>query len=108
MSRRSRDAAAAAERREQRDAARAQDAVDEYERGEEEELVGQAMGKVAAGGTGAAGLEGCLLAADGPAGAGLLVQAGASAPRRAGRARRRGGRLQQPWQSLRSNAGHAA
>ena len=61
---------------------RAQEAVDEYERREEEELVAQAMEKVATGGSGAAGLEWCLLAADELAVEVLLVQADASAPGR--------------------------
>jgi peptide chain release factor subunit 1 len=61
---------------------RAQQAVDDYERREEEELVAQAMEKVATGGTGAAGLEWCLLAADELAIDVLLVQADASAPGR--------------------------
>ncbi|MGH9231811.1 MAG: hypothetical protein ACRD0R_00520 [Acidimicrobiales bacterium] len=57
---------------------KAQEAVDEYERREEEELVAQAMERVATRGLGAAGLEWCLLAANELAVDLLLVEVDAS------------------------------
>lgn len=60
----------------------AQRAVDVYERWEEQQLVAQAIEKVAAGGLGAAGLDWCLLAANEQAIQHLLVRADASAPGR--------------------------
>jgi peptide chain release factor subunit 1 len=61
----------------------AQRAIEDYERREEEELVAQAMERVATGGLGAAGLDWCLLAVDEQAVELLLVEADASAPGRA-------------------------
>lgn len=60
----------------------AERAIDDYERREEQQLVAQALEKVAAGGLGAAGLEWCLLAANEQAIQYLLVTADASAPGR--------------------------
>lgn len=60
----------------------AQRAIDDYERREEQQLVAQAMEKVAASGLGAAGLDWCLLAANEQAIEHLLVRADAWAPGR--------------------------
>jgi peptide chain release factor subunit 1 len=62
---------------------KAQRAVDDYERREEEDLVAQAMEKVATGGLGAAGLGWCLLAVNEQAVQQLLVDVDARADGRA-------------------------
>ncbi|MGZ4716898.1 MAG: baeRF10 domain-containing protein [Acidimicrobiales bacterium] len=61
----------------------AQEAVDAYERHEEEMLVDRALERVAIGGLGAVGLQWCLLAVDELAVQHLLVQADAITPGRA-------------------------
>ncbi|HZA76332.1 MAG TPA: hypothetical protein VE623_08075 [Acidimicrobiales bacterium] len=58
----------------------AQRAIQDHEWREEQQLVAEAMERVAAGGLGAAGLEWCLLAANEQAIQQLLVRADASAP----------------------------